>query len=255
MFRTARLLTAAAIVFAPAMLQAQAASPLPPAKELIARYVTAIGGRDALLKHTTVRSTGSFEMAAAGLKGELTMVQSKDGKQAMTISIPGMGELAGGYDGTIGWSMNPMQGPRILEGKELAQLQEEAGFLTMLRESPGLKSAETVEQTTLGGEACYKVKLTYASGRVSYDCYSIATGLLVGTVAVQESNMGQMELTTAMSDWKEFGGVKMPTKMRQSAMGQEQVMTITSVEFDGADHARAFELPAAVKAIAAQKKP
>ena len=249
--RSLSLAAATAVTLAPAAVSAQA---LPPAKELISRYVTAIGGRDAVLSHSSIRSVGSFEMPAAGLKGDLTIVQTKDGRTAMNISIPGMGELAGGYDGTVGWSMNPMQGPRVLDGKELEQMKEDAGFLTMIRESPALKSAETIEHSAIGGEACYKVKLTYVSGRVSYDCYSVATGLLAGTIMVQESSMGTMELTTAMSDWKDFGGLKVATKLRQQAMGQEQMMTVTDVKFDSADDAKSFELPAPVKAIAAQKK-
>ena len=91
---------------------------------------------------------------------------------------------------------------------------------------------------------------TYASGRTGYDCYAVESGLLAGQIAVQESAMGKMELHNIMSDYKEFGGVKFATKLKQQAMGQEQVMTIATVEFDGANDATLLELPAAVKAIA-----
>jgi len=256
MLRSFRLLpVVAATVFAslaPASLSAQAAGALPPAKDLIARYVAAIGGRDALMKHATMRSVGTFEMPAAGLKGDLNIVQTRDGRTAMTMNIPGMGEIAGGFDGTTAWSMNPMQGARVLDGKELEQMKEDAGFATMLRESAAIKSAETVEASEIAGVKCYKVKVTYLSGRTSFDCYAMDSGLLAGTLMVQESQMGTMEITNAMGEWKEFGGVKIPTRMRQQAMGQEQVMTVTTVTFDGADDAKALELPAAVKAL---KKP
>jgi hypothetical protein len=250
MLASIRVTALAAAVLLPGMLGAQAA-PLPAAKELVARHVAAIGGRDAVLKYTTIRSTGTFEMAAAGLKGELVSTVSKDGRVAMRVTVPGMGELAGGYDGTVGWSMNPMQGPRVLAGAELAQIREEAGVASaVLRESPAITAMETVEKSTLGGVECYKVKVSYASGRVGYDCYGVESGLLAGQIAVQESAMGSMELHNIMSDWKEFGGVKFATVVKQQAMGQEQVMTITTVQFDGADDAALLELPAAVKAIA-----
>lgn len=254
MLRTISALSVAAAVAASFVPATATAQDLPAAKDLVARYVTAIGGRDALLQHTSIRSTGFFEMPAAGLKGDLRIVQSKDGRTSMRITVPGMGELAGGYDGTVGWSMNPMQGPRVLEGKELAQMQEDAGFLTLLRESPAIDSMSTVEQTTIGGEACYKVKVSYKSGRVSYDCYSVATGLMAGTISVQESSMGTLEVTTAMTDWKDFGGVRFATRMRQQAMGQEQILGVDAIEFDGVDDANAFLLPDAVKAVVAQKK-
>lgn len=253
MLRTLRFIPALALLLAPAVAQAQTA--LPAARDLVSRHVAAIGGRDAILAKASLRTIGTFEMPAAGLKGDLTVVQSKDGRTAMKIVVPGMGELAGGYDGTTAWSMNPMQGARVLEGKELTQMKEDAGFLTLLRESPAIASMETVEKTTLGGVACYKVKVTYTSGRVSHDCYAVDSGLMAGTITTQESAMGTLEITNLMSDWKEFGGVKFATRLRQQAMGQEQVMSIASVEFDNADDAKMFELPPAVKALAAPKKP
>lgn len=254
MLRTTRALAVLAVLAAPAVPSAAAAQELPAAKDLVARYVTAIGGREAVMKYSSIRSTGFFEMPAAGLRGDLRIVQARDGRTSMRITVPGMGELAGGYDGTTAWSMNPMQGPRLLEGKELAQMQEDAGFLTMLRESPAIDSMATVAQDTIGGEACYKVKVSYKSGRTSFDCYSVATGLLAGTISVQESNMGTIEVTTAMTEWKEFGGIRFATRMRQQAMGQEQVLGVDSVSFDGAEDTQAFELPEPVKALVAQKQ-
>lgn len=250
MHGTIRATALAALLFVPGMLGAQSA-PLPAARELVARHVAAIGGREAVLKYNTIRSTGTFEMAAAGLKGDIVSTVSRDGRIAMRMSVPGMGEIAGGYDGTVGWSMNPMQGPRVLTGAELAQIKEDAGTASaILRESPAITAMETVEKSTLGGVECYKVKITYASGRTGYDCYAVESGLLAGQIAVQESAMGSMELHNIMSDYKEFGGVKFATTLKQQAMGQEQVMRIASVEFDGADDATHLELPAAVKAIA-----
>ena len=253
MLRTIRRTALIAALFVPAVVHAQDAA-LPAAKDLVARHVAAIGGRDAVARYSTMRSTGTFSMPAAGLSGDMVVVQGRDGRAMLKITVPGMGEMLSGYDGTVGWAMNPMQGPRVLEGKELAQLKEDTGMLmSLLRESASLASMETVEKSTLGGVDCYKVKLTYASGRVAYDCYGIENGLMAGQILVQESPMGTVELTNVMTDWKDFGGVKVATTLRQQAMGQEQVMTITGVEFDNAADAQLFELPAAVKALAAPK--
>lgn len=254
MLRSIRFTSLLAALVVPAALSAQDAASLPAAKDLVARHVAAIGGRDAVLRHTSMRATGTFAMPANGLGGELMTAQTRDGKALLKMTIAGMGEMAGGYDGTVGWASNPMQGPRLLEGKELAQMREDAGFAaSLLRESPNIASMETVEKSAVGGVACYKVKITYASGRVAYDCYGVETGMLAGQVFVQESPMGTMELVNIVSDWKEFGGIKVATTLRQQAMGQEQVMTITAVDFDLPEHAALFDLPANVKALAAPK--
>ena len=228
-------------------------SSLPSGRAIIDRYVQAIGGRDAVLRHTTIRSVGTFEMPAAGVKGDLLVVQAKPNKMALTMNIPGMGQMNTGFDGTTGWSINPMQGPRLLEGKELEQIREDAGPAATLRGPDRVRSAETVELTTMGGQPCYKVRIVSMSGRETFDCYSPETGLLVGMTQRQESPMGTVEVTTLFSDWKEFNGLKTATKLRQSMMGQEQVLTIDRLEFDRPEDMKAVELPEQVKPLVKPK--
>ena len=192
-------------------------------------------------------------MPAAGVKGNLTVVQVAPNKMGMTIDLPGMGQMVTAYDGTVGWSINPMQGPRVLEGKELAQIREDAGPAAMLRPADRVRSVETVERTTMNGQSCYKVKVTTLSGRETFDCYSTETGLLVGMTGTQDSPMGQVQVTTLFDDWKEFGGLKAATKVRLQMLGQEQVLTIDRVEFDRQDDLKALEMPEQVKPLV--KKP
>ena len=244
---TATTSTTTATASAPAATTTS--SSLPAARTIIDRYVQAIGGRDAVLRHTSIRSVGSFEMPAAGVKGNLTVVQVAPNKMGMTIDLPGMGQMVTAYDGTVGWSINPMQGPRVLEGKELAQIREDAGPAAMLRPADRVRSVETVERTTMNGQSCYKVKVTTLSGRETFDCYSTETGLLVGMTGTQDSPMGQVQVTTLFDDWKEFGGLKAATKVRLQMLGQEQVLTIDRLEFDRQDDLKALEMPEQVKPL------
>jgi hypothetical protein len=237
----------------PQTATATTSSSLPSGRAIIDRYVQAIGGRDAVMRNSSIRYVGNFEMPAAGMKGNLTLVQAVPNKMAMTIELPGMGQMVTGFDGAVGWSINPMQGPRVLEGKELEQLREDAGPAAMLRPADRIRSAETVELTTMNGQSCYKVKITYPSGRESFDCYSPETGLLVGMTQTQESPMGSVHVTTLFDDWKEFGGLKTATKLRQQMLGQEQVLTIDRLEFNGPEDAKAVEVPEQIKPLV--KKP
>jgi len=118
---------------------------------------------------------------------------------------------------------------------------------------PNVASAETLERTEMNGEACYKVKVVWKSGRETFDCYSVASGLLVATVAKQESPMGTVEVTNLVSDYKDFGGQKIATRLTQQAMGQEQVLVLMSVDYDAAPDST-FRMPAAIKALV-EKKP
>jgi hypothetical protein len=232
------------------------AAPLPAAKDVISRYIKAVGGSDKLMRVKSVRTTGTFEMAAAGLKGDVVVVQALPNKMVMSTTIPGVGEINSGFNGEVAWSVNPMQGARLLEGKELDQLREEAGFTAILRRGEMTTSMETVGKTEMQGQACYQVKVVYKSGREATECYSVDSGLLLGAVTKQTSPMGTVDVTTLVSDYQEIGGIKTAMKTRMQMMGQEQVMTFSKVEYDGPDDAKAFELPPAIKTmVEAKAKP
>lgn len=238
---------------APSYVRAQAAAALPPAKDLIAKFVAATNAGPVMAKHTSVRTKGRFEMAAAGVSGDLEISQARPNKTMMRINVSGVGQIEQGFDGTTAWSINPMTGPRIMTGKELDAVREESSFGASSRQGPNVASAETVEKTQMNGEACYKVKVVWKSGRETQDCYSVATGLLIASVGKQESPMGSVEVTNLISEYKDFGGQKIATRLTQQVMGQEQVLIINTVDYDAADPA-AFEMPAAIKALA-EKKP
>lgn len=51
-----------------------------------------------------------------------------------------------------------------------------------------------------------------------------------------------------LSDYKKFGALLLPTTMKQTAMGVEQLLKVTSVEFDNVPPST-FEPPAQIKAL------
>jgi hypothetical protein len=131
--------------------------------------------------------------------------------------------------------MDPMQGPRVLSGGELDQMRDEADRRANVRDATLFTSMTTVADTTMNAERCYLVKLMWKSGRESYDCYSAASGLLIASKSTQKTPMGEIPVVTTFSDYKKFGDVTVPTKTVQELMGQQQILTVSSVEFgDGA---------------------
>ncbi|HKK93326.1 MAG TPA: hypothetical protein VJ925_07810 [Longimicrobiales bacterium] len=231
-----------ALAALPAVVSAQ---DLPPAEEVIDRYVEAIGGRDAALQSMSARTVGSFSMPAMGVTGDLTVLTGEDGQMYTSVTIPGMGEMRSGYTGEVGWSVDPLTGPRLLDGAELDAMREQADDRYAVRDPALFTSVTTVGENEYDGEACWEVAYVWVSGRESSECFSKETGLLIASTSTQESPMGSVDVVTRMSDYQQFGDLFLPTTMRQSAMGQEQVMTIESVEFGTVD-ASDLEPPAAI---------
>lgn len=244
--RTA-LTLATTLLLLPLALRAQPAD-LPPAAEIVARYVAAIGGERAVTDPRSIRTSGTLEMAGGAVRGTFVIVQTPT-QTSLAMTIPGLGELVTAYDGTHGWSVNPMQGPRLLEGAELAALRDDGGSTGLLRRSPRLATMETVARTEIDGEACWRVRFVYAGGRESADCYAVESGLLLGSWSSQESPMGRIAVETRVGEWRAFGALRTATVMRQRAMGQEQVLRVERMEYDRADDAAAFAPPPAVRAL------
>ncbi|CAN5631926.1 hypothetical protein BH23GEM1_BH23GEM1_09840 [soil metagenome] len=249
--RRSAVFLAAAIAFLPSLAMAQNA-PLPAAKDLVAKHVAAIGGRDVVLRHPFFRAKGTFGMPAAGMTGELEVAGAQPNLVAMKITIPGVGDMLQGFDGTHAWAMDPFQGPRLIEGAELVQMMEEAEFASVLRESENIASMETTEIATIGSQQCYKVKVTRKSGRETFDCYAVDSGLLIGGFAKQQSPMGEIEVVSEFSDYQDFNGIKQPTKITLTMMSQQQVMTFTSYEYGPMEPA-VFTPPPAIATLISQK--
>lgn len=224
-----------------------AAQDLPDARSIVDRYVDAIHG-DVMKQNSSIRTVGSFSLPAMGTTGQLEIMQARPDHMVMSVTLPGLGEIRSGYDGEVGWSMNPMEGPRLLTGKELTQQRDDASFESSIRAASLIASMETIERTDVEGTACYRVRIVWKSGRESFDCYAVDSGLLVSTTSKSETVMGTVEATMLYSDYRDFAGLRIPTRTRQRVMNQEFVLTITSVEF-GTVSADAFAPPPEVRAL------
>jgi len=242
LIRGARFLLLGALIAAPVSAQ------LPDAKELNNRYIAAVGGADVVKKHKSMHMAGKFEVPAQGLSGTLE-AWVDDGKALMVIEIPGIGSIRTGYDGQVGWQIHPAMGAMILTGKQLDQLKQQWDPMATLTPEKYVKSAETIEKTTFDGKEAYKVKIVLHNGEEYVEIYDVKTALNIGTIRKSETPMGAVETISTITEYQKYDGQLVSTKVKQSAMGMDQVLTITSVEF-AAPPASTFELPKEIKALA-----
>lgn len=247
MLRTSfgRALGAAAFVLTAAA--PAAAQQLPPAAQIVAKYVDAIGGRAAWSQHTARHVVAEMSMPAMGMTMNMEMFFARPNKMLTRMNMNGMA-MTGGYDGQVAWSNNPMQGPRILTGPELRQVTETADFDASVDLPRLFPTMETIGERTVNGRACWNVRMVSAGGTETKNCFDKETGLLIGSQSKQTTQMGQMDADVTFEDYRDFGGVKMPTKTTMSVAGQQMVTTIKSVSFEAIPDAT-FALPAEVRAL------
>lgn len=273
--RTVSVLTAAMVALAlPAASFAQqapsAAAPpasattakpdpsLPSGRDVIDRFVKAIGGREAVLSHKSMHVTGKYEVPASGLVGDMEIFTAANPNRAVQrVTIPGVGEVIQGFDGERGWSINPMTGPMLQQGKELEQTRLDSDFYNELRDARNYKSITTVARTDCpltsapaAGDvrSCFKVSLVRSDGSEDFDFYDTQSGLRVASIQTRESPMGPVQSTNIEGDYKKFGNLLQPTSLTAKVMGVEQKITVSTIEYDAVPPS-AFEPPAAIKAL------
>ena len=221
---------------------------LPSARSILDKHLAAIGGRQAVLSHKSTHATGTLTMPAAGVTGAVDIYGAHPNRSLLKVSLGGVGEVLEGFDGTHGWSISPMTGPMLLEGKQLEEKRFDSDFHGELRSHDRYVSLTTLEQVDFEGRACYKLRLVRKTGGEDLEFYDVATGLKAGSITTRETQMGTVTGTTVETGYKKFGNLLQPTTVRSQIGGLQQVITINSVDYDSVP-ASTFDLPPGIKAL------
>ncbi len=233
---------------APDYTQEMGDNGLPTPRALNARYVEAVGGAAALRAKPSTNMKGTFELPAMGVSGDLVIHAQAPNLVVTNIEMGGMGSMSNGYNGEIGWSVNPMTGASLLEGTMLAQAADEANYWAELEFDTAYPESETVGETEWEGKAAYEVNLVGAGGTKQTRYYDKESSLVLGTVTTQVSEMGEAEVTIINNPYEEHDGIMVPMGQTMKMMGMEIKNTITEINYESAPEG-AFEPPAEIKAL------
>jgi zinc protease len=209
--------------------QSPKAAPLPKAESILDRYVQVTGGKSAYEKQKTQILKGTIEFPAMGLKGKVTRYTAAPDREYSIIELDSIGNIETGIYMGAAWEKSVLLGPRIKNPEERDQSIREARFNAPLEWRKSYPQAATIGTTEIDGDECYEVVLMPATGKPVHQFYSKKTGLLVRTTMVAASQMGEVDVEVNVSDYKTFGGVRVPTVSRQKAGNQELKITVEDV--------------------------
>lgn len=198
------------------------------AKEVIERYLTAIGGREALSNiedRTTI-------MRGSAMGQSLTMIvkQKAPNKMRQEVKAGGMDQLIV-FDGEKG-VMKVADQKSDITGKELEQLKIEATLNILLDpESFGIKISYEGEEK-ISDVSLNKIKFILPSGIRWFEYYDIETGLKAKEEKEMQTRMGLIQQTVNYDNYTEVDGIKYPFKITQSVAGQTIDVTVSSVKIN-----------------------
>jgi hypothetical protein len=226
----------------------------PTPRELLDKHVKAIGGEEAARKQTSRTSTIRVELAGMpGVGASMTLQSKAPDKMLMSMNVPGVGDVKQGHNGVVGWSIDPMSGPLLLEEKALRQMKREADFHRDINLLTHYPTAETLGEREFAGGKCWDVKMSNADGETLNVFFDQGTGLMRGYEMISPTPMGEQVAQMVIAEYKEIDGVKVPSRMEQSAMGQTQVILMEKIDPTPIDDS-VFELPMPIQAIIDRQK-
>ena len=237
-----------------ALLLHGADTDLPSAEKILDRFIEVTGGSAAYEAHKSEIVTGRLEFAAAGVKGKIVQYSAEPDKYYSTLELDGIGKIEMGVGDGIAWEMSALLGPRIKQGDERAQALREASMNAFYHWRDLYVKAETVGTGAVNGQECYKLVLTPREGKPETMYFERRTGLLRKTTLIAASPMGDVNADVIAVEYKDFGGLTVPSKITQRAALQEFTTIIDDVKMNPEIPAGRFELPAEIKAAIAQNK-
>ena len=238
-----------ALLGVPSVLSAQGnTAKLPSGESIMDRFVEVTGGVEAYKKLNNMVMKGSVDMAAMGIKGDVTIYSAAPNLNLTEITLPGIGKMLEGVDGRIAWSYSAIMGPAIKSGAEAEQALGLAHFRTEEWRTQYSK-AETQGLDSVNGEECYRVMLTPKAGNPLFQCYSRNSGLLLRITLTMVTEMGAIETETVYRNYKKTGDFTMPFQFVQSTLGTITTINVSEMLFNADIPGATFDPPAAVKAL------
>ncbi len=223
-------------------------APLPAARELVRRHIAAIGGEAAFKAVRSIRLRGRFEITGQNISADFEELAARPDKLLLRADIPGVGHTEQGYDGRTAWTIDPQTGPRLLKDWEKDEEVADATFDGPLHLPEHVRTMTTLARATFDGRPAYQVHVVLVSGVEQDEFFDADTGLQIGWEARRATPLGIVPTTATLRDYRKFGALMQPTTLIQKALFIEQVLHVTSVEYNVVP-ADAFDTPPPIKAL------
>ena len=208
-----------------------ASAETPTVDAILDRYVNALGGKAALEKQTTRVSMGTVEMAGGHLRGTVLIHEKAPDKTLQVVIVAGTA-FRQGFDGYVGWTDDPQNGPQAMSEAELADVSRDSDFFHPLHLRQLYAKLMLTGKEKIGDEDVYLIEGAAPHSEVPDKIYfSARTGLLVRVLGMRHTSEGLTALQEDFLDYRAVDGVEVPFTILQSGGPEDVVIKIDQVHF------------------------
>jgi hypothetical protein len=214
----------------------------PAAKDLAAKYVTAIGGEAAAKKLATASMTA--KATRTGANGQsMPMEVYRSGSSVIVRTTPAEGPAMAQMYGAEGGWMTGRQGVRTLTAADAA-----LGLASARAYDPVVSLPETARvfrKDTIDGHEAWMVGAQIDERTRERVWFDATTGLVLRRLITISSPVGQIPTQTDYDDYRDLAGVKVPFTVKVSSVngGQSSTRKYTSIELGAPVDEKVFAAP------------
>lgn len=212
--------------------------------EILARYLQACGGAEALGRIKTRIIKEVTEVTTNGMKMTATIYQKAPDRILTVTQVPGVGREREGFDGRVGWAESEIQGVRKLQGAELAQLLLLADLRSALHMPEEYPLRRLLPDRQVGGRRVRVVRMATLNAEAGTCYFDAASGQLVRSdSSVSVGPHGRLKLLAEFSDFRTVDGVTLPFVTVMTNPAVRMVTRIQSVRDNVPIDDRLFKQP------------
>ncbi|MFZ0735828.1 MAG: c-type cytochrome [Candidatus Acidiferrales bacterium] len=232
--------------------EAAAPNALPKADDLIAKYVEALGGKDAIDRISSRVEKGT--LAAMGNDSPVEVFAKSPDKRISIAHLQG-GEIVTAFDGEMGWLGNPGRPAREMSSAEAdgARLDADLHFATDLTQL--FKGFRVRPAEKIGDSDAWVVYGLNEDKPPVVLYFHEKSGLLVRMVRYVETPLGRNPTQIDYADYRDVNGVKVPFRWTIARPGGRFTIQIEKIQQNVPVDDAKFAMPPAPPAPPEEKKP
>ena len=217
---------------------------LPPAEQILDKYLAAAGGAEAFHKIKTRVQKGTVDTGGEQYPIE---IYSEGPEKRLSISHASFGQSVTAFNGQAGWLSTP-RGVHSMNSSERqsARIDAQLYFPVQLREL--YQEFKVLPGESIDGRATFLVTASGVSTPPLRLFFDQQSGLLLRLVRYTETPLGHNPLEVDYADYRDVGGVKIPYEWTLTRTNGSFTIHITSVQQNVPIDEKLFVMPAVPEA-------
>ncbi|HXN18766.1 MAG TPA: c-type cytochrome [Candidatus Binatus sp.] len=204
----------------PALISATA-NPLPSVKEILEKYIQALGGEAAIIKTKTRVDKGILDVPARRMHSTVEIYRKTPDKIVSIVHTP-RGDSSQGYNGSIGWQARGDEAEEV-RGDDLVRLKDLATLNPGLNLQKNYARVEVSRITKINDHDSYCVNASRPTGASDQYYFETQSGLLLRVSTQIDSPLGAIPQDTSYQDYRDVSGVQTPFSIRVARPDGESI--------------------------------